>query len=297
MSPYRNLEEYNIELTNEVKERYKVIIDEIRLVCDKHAAWFNLNPKNTRLRNEELITILAYFEFRMKYEINAEKDDFLQITQRSSNVYVRLKDKKSISKLLHKASCDDETRDQMLASIKLVDRFIVRLRTILLESDSSDPDQHLNEQLTKLFNAQSRRYYVRKSQDFYSLWYILYGINQTRADRDRNLIRSDLFEMYSIMKDYSYDEGEAAIEDFRGLIIDFADRYAPTKRSLKLSKRQKEDILTEQENKCHICEGPLYLADRPHFDHVEPVASGGEDAEINIRATHATCNLRKGTAK
>jgi len=29
MSPYRNLEEYNIELTNEVKERYKVIIDEI----------------------------------------------------------------------------------------------------------------------------------------------------------------------------------------------------------------------------------------------------------------------------
>ena len=29
MGPYRNLEEYNIELTNEVKERYKNIIDEI----------------------------------------------------------------------------------------------------------------------------------------------------------------------------------------------------------------------------------------------------------------------------
>ena len=29
MAPYRNLEEYNIELTNEVKERYKTIINEI----------------------------------------------------------------------------------------------------------------------------------------------------------------------------------------------------------------------------------------------------------------------------
>ena len=29
MGPYRNLEEYNIELTNEVQERYKTIIDEI----------------------------------------------------------------------------------------------------------------------------------------------------------------------------------------------------------------------------------------------------------------------------
>lgn len=29
MGPYRNLEEYNIELTNEVQERYKAIIDEI----------------------------------------------------------------------------------------------------------------------------------------------------------------------------------------------------------------------------------------------------------------------------
>lgn len=29
MAPYKNLEEYNIEVTNEVKERFEKIIDEI----------------------------------------------------------------------------------------------------------------------------------------------------------------------------------------------------------------------------------------------------------------------------
>lgn len=44
---------------------------------------------------------------------------------------------------------------------------------------------------------------------------------------------------------------------------------------------------------CGICQMPL--GDSPyHFDHIVPLARGGEHSTRNLQVAHATCNLRKG---
>lgn len=44
---------------------------------------------------------------------------------------------------------------------------------------------------------------------------------------------------------------------------------------------------------CHLCRTGIEALDELHFDHVVPLARGGEHSMANIRPAHATCNLRK----
>lgn len=44
---------------------------------------------------------------------------------------------------------------------------------------------------------------------------------------------------------------------------------------------------------CHLCSGPIASLDDLHFDHVIPLAKGGEHTVENVRPSHALCNLRK----
>lgn len=45
---------------------------------------------------------------------------------------------------------------------------------------------------------------------------------------------------------------------------------------------------------CHICR--LKVADKElHFDHVIPLAKGGEHTERNIAVSHARCNQKKNS--
>ena len=52
-------------------------------------------------------------------------------------------------------------------------------------------------------------------------------------------------------------------------------------------------ILARDGDRCHLC-GGLIPAEARHFDHVIPLARGGQHQEENIRVAHVTCNLRKG---
>ncbi|MFE3449625.1 HNH endonuclease [Nonomuraea sp. NPDC059194] len=44
---------------------------------------------------------------------------------------------------------------------------------------------------------------------------------------------------------------------------------------------------------CHICAETIPTLDDLHFDHVVPLARGGEHSMANIRPAHAACNLWK----
>lgn len=46
---------------------------------------------------------------------------------------------------------------------------------------------------------------------------------------------------------------------------------------------------------CHLCGGDITTFDDLHFDHVIPLARGGEHSAENVKPSHAKCNLRKGT--
>jgi 5-methylcytosine-specific restriction endonuclease McrA len=54
------------------------------------------------------------------------------------------------------------------------------------------------------------------------------------------------------------------------------------------------EILREYGMVCHICGGDIADQRDLHFDHVIPLARGGEHSVENIRPSHARCNLQKG---
>ena len=44
---------------------------------------------------------------------------------------------------------------------------------------------------------------------------------------------------------------------------------------------------------CHICHNPVPQS-RLHYDHVIPLSKGGAHSMVNIKVSHARCNIKKG---
>jgi 5-methylcytosine-specific restriction endonuclease McrA len=57
-----------------------------------------------------------------------------------------------------------------------------------------------------------------------------------------------------------------------------------------------EAVLTEHGLTCHICAGPISDAAAVEFDHVIPLAVGGDHIRANLRPSHKLCNVRKGSS-
>lgn len=55
-----------------------------------------------------------------------------------------------------------------------------------------------------------------------------------------------------------------------------------------------ERICRRDGMRCHICKRQVKKKDL-HFDHVVPLAAGGEHVETNIAVSHAKCNTSKGS--
>jgi len=61
----------------------------------------------------------------------------------------------------------------------------------------------------------------------------------------------------------------------------------------KFEKVDYASILERDNNWCYICEKPILHDQKMNFDHVIPLARGGNHVADNIRMTHAICNFRK----
>jgi 5-methylcytosine-specific restriction endonuclease McrA len=55
-----------------------------------------------------------------------------------------------------------------------------------------------------------------------------------------------------------------------------------------------QGILEEFGMTCHICGGSIATTSDLEFDHVVPLACGGQHVRQNIKPSHRLCNLRKG---
>ena len=61
----------------------------------------------------------------------------------------------------------------------------------------------------------------------------------------------------------------------------------------------RERLHNIQSGKCYICRKPIDLQLHEgslEFDHIEPLAVGGKDTDINLALTHSTCNRNKGAS-
>jgi hypothetical protein len=284
----------HIDITNLIKDNTK-----------KHLNWFyqknTINPSvRDRMNNEELYTSLAYLEFK---KLTESENSYLDIYQKNDRINVRVKAKNNITSVLVDVSEDERTRKQFTNCIKETEKFIIsKLKIILLDRDIENKKelfQYLTDELTKILRAGSEaKYYVRKLQDFYVLWYLLSKINLNMIKYHRLQLKKDITDIFLYMKNIPENDirDNRGYKHFMSLINDFTDKYTSCERSIKLSAEEKNEMIKQQKNKCSISGAPIFVGDDIEVDHIKPISIGGPDEINNLGIAHKDENRKKGSS-
>ena len=163
---FRRLNEKPYPIKSNSFEMWNSYID--RRIADRAKEIVSCNPgafflkKNNRMKNEELVTILAYSAYRSWRE-NREICDCFAIYVREGKAHVRVKDRNNVTKVIDAASESDVAR--FLEALDLVSDFLEKLR-FLVGADF--------EELNRLVSLEPN---LRKSRltnkEAYILWILL----------------------------------------------------------------------------------------------------------------------------
>jgi len=271
------------------------VISEIRGNVKKYIDWFYLKshkqPKDRdRMVNEELYTSLVYLDYSTSQK--------LEIYQKVDRINARLQ-KKDITTVLTTISEDQTKKPKILESIKNVEKFVKKLKTILLDKDikKEELSKYLGGELDGIFKANSRsKYFRRTMQDFYILWYAINEINSEMVNFRRLEIKTDIRPIFKYMKNIPSNvvSNNMGYEEFQKLIDNFKNKYRKDKRKIKLSETEKLQLKETQGNRCAISGAPIFEGDDLEVDHNRPLAIGGKDSEDNLQIAHKNANRTKG---
>jgi hypothetical protein len=269
------------------------IISKIRNITKKYDKWFYSRQKNTRMENEELITTLAYFEYKAE---NPDTIIDLDIYQRNDKINFRVKSKIEITKVLNTASEQEKVKTAFLKCIGTVDTFIRKLKMLLIEDDVEENlDGYLKKELDDLFYLTHTKTARRTLQNFYALWYVLSKPSYEMVKYHRHNIKKDVTELFKYTKSLSQeDQNGVGLTKYKGMVDDFWDNYSVDERKIKLSNDEKLGLLKKQNNICPICNSKLYISDDLEVDHRIPLAIGGKEKFLNLQLAHRDCNRKKG---
>lgn len=271
----------------------KDIITKIKSKVEKQQFWFHLRVDNRRMENEELYTTLAYLEYQTKV---AHDDPFtlLHVYARGVRINSRIVRKGAVTKLLRVVSENEPDFRKFLEALKNVDSFISKVRLIVLDKNADD--NYLKNELNAMFQAQT----VRTSNMFYILWLILHKIDESMIREHRTILKNEITALMTFIKDTTPLKAEVqadGLELFKAQVYELWSRFQKNKRELRLSREEREALVTMQNNTCPLCGQILYIGDEIHIDHIEPLGIGGLDESDNLQAVHRTCNLKKGVRR
>lgn len=273
------------------------IIIKIRTIVKNHDGWFYSRMQNTRMENEELVTTLSYFEYKLNN--NSSFNDYLDIYQRNDKINFRVKSKIEITKVLNSASEKVEMKDEFIKCINRINNFIKKLKMVLTDKDVEKKllDDYLKKELDKVFNLSHSKTARRTLQNFYALWFILSGLNYEMVKLHRNNIKSELIEIFRYTKNVPISEQKNGIglANYQKKVNNLIDKYQTDERKITLTLEEKQGLLNKQNNICPICNSLLFISDDIEVDHVNALAIGGSDRFLNLQVTHKDCNRKKGT--
>ncbi len=195
----------------------KGVIDKIKDTFMPTQEWFYIKKVGgekfrDRMTNEELFTVLAYFDYRKTF--GRSIDSFLDIYQKGGRINARIKRKKEITSALVEISDNEVERNYFLDSIDKTKLFVQKIKLLL----GKESEQELKECLEKLMSSGTRRkYYARTLQDFYVLWNILNDINVT--EKNREILYQKIQEVFSYMKNIpaGYETNNSGYTEFNKL--------------------------------------------------------------------------------
>lgn len=290
------IQENSFEMWNSWVDRE--LIENIRNNVKDHKKWFYIkllrdHKDRDRMENEELYTSFVYLEYQRmtsKGKDVATKKS-LDIYNKNDGVGVRIASSYEITKLLQSAFEDANVKSNLQKSIKSVESFIRKVRTVLLDRDVEGEQNlvsFLEGELNSLFRADRQlRSFRRTKYDFYILWYLLSPLNFEMVRFKRLDIKRELKEIFS----HSRTNREVFLEKSN----DLHAKYIIDQRQTKLSKVELAEKLKAQDNRCPISGAPLFIGDDIEVDHEVPISKGGSDSEENLQVTHKDENRKKGS--
>ena len=173
--------------------------------------------KSTTMKEEELVTILAYMQY---IKLNIENiGDFFKIDIRTDNkntkkekslIRISVKNKNAITNFLETIS---QKEKEFLISVNLVNDFVDKLKIL---SDNNDKI------LMKILN-QSRTKHIRADKNcFYIMWLILQEFDTHIIQAYKKEILEDLKKIFSLMQNMPKDKDEG---DFIAYVNSIIKKY------------------------------------------------------------------------
>ncbi len=177
----------------------------IREISEKYSGKI-FRAQDTRMRNEELITSLAYMDYKRNLTGNVLRN-VLNIYIRSGRVSARIKEKADITKILSDVTNKDASIFEN--SVKKVLLFIEKINLL-----TSNDDSFLN----TIFAHKSKSYSSRTDQNFYFLWVLLDEIDLNLISANKEIMIERLIWIYKIIQkapaNYTIDDLYEIIDNF-----------------------------------------------------------------------------------
>ena len=165
----------------------KDIIIEIKKIAHDFAdKVFRL--KDSRMKNEELITSLAYLDYRMSKDQLSIKG-LLNIYKRYGRISARIMSKENVTRILSEVSNNDA--NVFLKSVKEVRLFAKKVH-VLLGGASSE--------INNLFAHRRKGTQCKTDQSFYFLWVMLRKLSLEEVTCNRNSLFSVVSQKFAIIQ-------------------------------------------------------------------------------------------------
>lgn len=186
----------------------KEVIISIREIAKKYAS-IVLRPKDTRMRNEELLATMAYMHF-YNVKNNTPYSDMLNIYIKDRRLCARISQKKNVTKLLSDISSEEQNEvSSYLDSVKHVESFLEKLR-LLCDANA--------ETLNKLMGQRKKGVQIKTDQNYYFLWLILDTINDDHLLENKDQLCDKIRQFFLNIQDVDDSDASQYLNKQIGLI-------------------------------------------------------------------------------
>ncbi len=179
-----------------VKKDYVEKIKEIA----KEYSGILFKSKDTRMKNEELITMLAYLAYKRRKN-GIEPKECLNIYVRNQRINARFTKKTQITNVLGEISRNEDTT--FGEAIRDVERFIYILSKLIGDKF---------EEWNKLLAHTKKNTQSKTNQNFYLLWIALENLSEERIINDKEIVFNKISGLFKECQEIK--EEEFNVEDF-----------------------------------------------------------------------------------
>jgi hypothetical protein len=186
----------------------KEIILRIHKMADKYEK-IVFRAKDTRMKIEELITSLAYLDYRYT-QGNAEIEHILNIYKKNNRFCSRIMSKDLVTKVLSDVSSHDPS--VFFSSIHTTEDFVIKISKLT----DNNPQK-----LRHLFAHSRKGSQFKADQNYYFLWVLLHNISKDAIESNKEIIINAINEMYRKIQqppaNYSLEMFHRDIKEFSPL--------------------------------------------------------------------------------